>query len=196
MRKSNADGVYRKALLCAIAKNDMDGARSVFHAMTESTQKEPKTMYLMYKVATRSSDPVLASQCLERVSLAAENLDYLYACVIDSQQAGDKACAVEALTKLLEKYEYTSPNPVHLPALLRCTIRLLKSVLDKDGNAYKDSDGVQHLCNLFDTGKQAPGDHLLGRALSFSLSSNVSCSRFRNRPGTARRERQKALYYR
>lgn len=132
----------------------MDGARSVFHSMTESTQKEPKTMYLMYKVATRSGDHSLAAQCLESVSLATEHQDYLYACVVDSQQAGDKICAVEALRKLLDKYEYTSPNPVHLPALLRCTIRLLKSVLSSASGPHENIDGVQILCDLFGTGKE------------------------------------------
>lgn len=131
----------------------MDGARSIFHSMTESTQQEPKTMYLMYKVATRTGDRPLATRCLEGVSLASEQQDYLYACVVDSQQAGDKVCAVEALRKLLEKHEYKSPSPVHLPALLRCTIRLLKSVLDSSDGRDADMDGVQHLCELFDAGK-------------------------------------------
>lgn len=132
----------------------MDGARSIFHSMAESTQREPKTMYLMYKVATRTGDRSLATRCLESVSLATEQQDYLYACVVDSQQAGDKVCAVEALRKLLEKHEYKSPSPVHLPALLRCTIRLLKSVLDSDGGRCGEMDGVQYLCELFDAGKE------------------------------------------
>lgn len=120
--------------------------------MTESAQKEPNTIYLMYKVATRSGDRSLAAQCLEHISLTAEQQNYLYACAIDSQQIGDKICAVGALRKLLEKYEYASPNPVHLPALLRCTIRLLKSVLEGDISVLEDLDGVQFLCDLFDTG--------------------------------------------
>ena len=105
-------------MLCSIAKNDLEGARAIFHSLTESTQNEPKTMYLMYKVATRSGDRPLAVRCLESVSLTPECHDYLYACVVDSQQADDKVCALEALGKLVEKYEFSFTSPVHLPALL------------------------------------------------------------------------------
>lgn len=95
----------------------------------------------------------MASQHLGRVCGAAINHDLLYACVLDSQQAGDKLCAVTALKKLVGQYQYKAPSPIHLPALLRCTIRLLYAVLE-DSEVLVDKEViVQDLCEVFTGGE-------------------------------------------
>jgi hypothetical protein len=43
----------------------------------------------------------------------------LYACVMDAQAVGDKRQAIHALERVIEKYNYTAPTGIHLPALLR-----------------------------------------------------------------------------
>lgn len=122
--------------------------------MADATQKEPLTQYLMYKVAVSDGDRDLATQCLENVSAAAENHDFLYACVLESRRVSDDLCAVDALKKLAANYEY-KPNPVHLPALLRCTIRIQARLLKGDETRIERAVLVQDLCDTFDGGKRS-----------------------------------------
>lgn len=146
----NRAKIERRVLQCAIARNDLDGARSVYYSMTEAAQRETKAVYLMYKVAVRSGDPDLAMSCLEGLGKAPDSLNFIYACCVDSQQAAQKKCAIEALRKLQENYEYTSPNTIHLPAVLRCTIRLLKS-LDEEGEEDEKEKIADAICDVFDS---------------------------------------------
>lgn len=43
----------------------------------------------------------------------------MYACVLEAQQTGEQTQMVVSLQRVLAKYEYSAPNGVHLPALLR-----------------------------------------------------------------------------
>ncbi len=126
---------------------------AVVNSMSTQTRGEPPTAYLVFKLALRSSDRELASQCLESLSTSQDHNEYLSACIAESQHTGDVISAIDGLKRLVSKYEYQAPNPVNLPALLRSVIRLLYSILDKP----VDNDGqktvvIQDLCNMFETG--------------------------------------------
>ena len=114
------------------------------------------TGYLMFKVATRSGDKGLAAECLE--SLSSPSLgghEFLYACILDAQSAGSKSFAVGAMKILVEKYDFENSGDVHLPALIRCTIRLRVMALDggKDGEAPPEQDDViDDICRMFEKG--------------------------------------------
>lgn len=152
MQKYRADN-SRKLLLCAIARNDLEAAKSAFYLMTETTQKEHMTQYLMYKAAVRSGDRDLASECLEAVAQASNTTEnFLYACVAESQHVGDRLIAIEAMKKLCDAYSVDRPGPIHLPALLRSTLMLLHSILDSDEARQKDT--VMDICEIFDGGRQ------------------------------------------
>ena len=136
--------------MCALARNSLDSAASIIHQMSTQSWKEPMTAYLAFKVAIRVEDRALAQKCLEIIGQAPDHLDYLGACIAESQKAGDISCAISALKKLQEKYEYTEPCSIHLPALFRCTIRLLNLLAERPGadiNAI-----VNDLCQEFDDG--------------------------------------------
>jgi hypothetical protein len=140
----------RKLLLCALARNNLDAAASIIHKMSQQSWKEPITAYLAFKVAIRVEDRDLAEKCLDTVAKAPDHVDYLGACIAESQKAGDVLCAIAALRKLQEQYEYKGPNSIHLPALFRCTIRLLNLLADRSG---VDTDGiVNDLCEEFNAG--------------------------------------------
>lgn len=62
-------------------------------------------------IATNSLDHICQS--------SAKDATLLYACVMEAQSAGDKRQAISALERVLEKYEYSAPAGIHLPALLR-----------------------------------------------------------------------------
>lgn len=146
----------RKLLLCALARQDVAVARDVFSAMNEAAQNEPLTRYLMFKVALRGNDTELAAETLNKVYEASgKDATLLYACAMDAQQVGNKEQAIAALQLVLEKHEYNVPNGVHLPALLRCTIRLMASQIEGD-KAQKTQDlemVSEQLCKLFEGGE-------------------------------------------
>jgi hypothetical protein len=104
--------------------------------MPNSGRDEPVTRYLMYKAGLRSGDPdfgkmidlrdrvrkltVVAAECLEYVCRSsAKDATLLYACVMEAQSAGNKRQAINALERVLEKYNHSAPTGIHLPALLR-----------------------------------------------------------------------------
>jgi hypothetical protein len=61
-----------------------------------------------------------ASDCLDVVCRqSAKDATLLYACVIEAQSVGDKRQAIAALEKVLDKYNYSAPTGIQLPALLR-----------------------------------------------------------------------------
>ncbi|KAL1836750.1 hypothetical protein VTJ49DRAFT_4709 [Mycothermus thermophilus] len=144
----NTSKLERKLLMCALARNSLDAATAIIHKMSPQSWKEPMTAYLAFKVAIRVEDHTMAEKCLETVAQAPDHVDYLGACIAESQKAGDITCAIAALRKLQETYEYKEPNPIHLPALFRCTIRLLNLMLDKSG--ADKGQMVEDLCAEFE----------------------------------------------
>lgn len=111
----------------------------------------------MYKIAIRAGEAQLASKCLEVVhNASSEDPNLLYACVLDAQQVGDKDLALTALQLVLEKYQYNAPSAIHLPALLRCIIRLITSQLESQSVSAPRCDVdaiIERLCKLFEVGK-------------------------------------------
>lgn len=148
----NSAKIQRKLLLCAMARNDLESAKSTFYTMSPDAQEDPMTQYLMYKATVRSGDRDSAATHLEAVAKAsATHIHLLYACVADSQQVKDRFIAIDALRKLADVYDFQNPGPVHLPALLRCTIMLLHGLLDS-GEEAQGQSVVVDLCVVFDSG--------------------------------------------
>ena len=124
--------------------------------MSEIVKNEPMTRFLMYKVAIRCEETELAADCLQTISSSSKDLTLLYACVLDAQQIGDKLQTLAALQLVLEKFGYGAPSSIHFPSLLRLTIGLTASLIDKsrdiDGSPEAD-ETVEKLCKLFEGGK-------------------------------------------
>lgn len=125
----------------------------------------------MYKAALRSSDQELAAQCLERVALsAAGDPNFLYACVLEAQQAGDRVCAMQAMKQLVEKFEFSEGSPIHLPALLRCNIRLAVSVVESEKGARERQSAVEEILVLFEGGEKVSFIGFYHRLIKSSLA--------------------------
>jgi hypothetical protein len=61
-----------------------------------------------------------AAECLDYICRSsAKDATLLYACVMEAQSAGEKKQAINALERVLDKYDYSAPTGIHLPALLR-----------------------------------------------------------------------------
>ncbi|OTA65448.1 SPO22-domain-containing protein [Hypoxylon sp. EC38] len=136
-----------------IARNRLDNAAEVFRSMSESARREPMTLYLAYKLALRSKDRGMASDCLRHISEASsDDPQYLYACCVDAQEAEDKLCAIEALRQLIQKCECSCPEAVNLPALLRIVIRLQTSLMNDQVQAQADGlhSLIEDLCQVFE----------------------------------------------
>ncbi|GKT44533.1 uncharacterized protein ColSpa_04714 [Colletotrichum spaethianum] len=153
---ANLSRLGRKLLLCALGRNDTERARQVFHNMSEAARNEPMTRYLMYKVALRSADRELAAECVERIGVAAvQEPDFLYACVLEAQQAGDRVCAMQAMKQLANRFEFSEASPIHFPALLRCNIRLAVSIMESEKDAVRRKAAVEEILALFETASKA-----------------------------------------
>ncbi|KAA8629884.1 hypothetical protein SMACR_04082 [Sordaria macrospora] len=144
----NMAKLERKLLLCALARNELEAAVSVVHNLSKQSWREPMTAYLAFKVAIRCEDRTLAEQCIHTIGEAPNHVDFLGACIAESHKKGDIFCAIAALKKLQESYEYKDPNPIHLPALFRCLIRLLNILAEKPDETQEDF--IRDLCRQFD----------------------------------------------
>jgi hypothetical protein len=155
----NKAKICRKLMLCALSDHDFAAAREAFFAMPESGQDAAESQYLMYKLALRSADAELAGSSLEKLcKCSGKDATLVYACVLEAMQTGEKQQAVSALKKVLDICEYSAAKGVHLPALLRCTIRLLKSELDVDTN--RRDVVMEELCRAFRAGKELSCIHI------------------------------------
>lgn len=134
----------RKAMKMAIDRNDLDGARGAFFQMPAQVQNESLTRYLAFKLAVRSDDYDLATECLSVIAKQAKtDTSFLYACVLEAQQSNMRHTAVAALQVLLDR----QPPDVHLPTLLRCTARLLISELELNERKFEET--IEEVVHIF-----------------------------------------------
>ncbi|KAL8797191.1 MAG: hypothetical protein Q9195_000658 [Heterodermia aff. obscurata] len=147
----NMGKLQRKLVICALGMADTRKALEVHLKMSEVTKKHPSTQYLLYKVALRSQNTDLATECLEEIcAQSTKDATLLYACVLEAQRAGDRIQSVASMQRVLEKYEYAAPDGVHLPALLRCTARLL--IQGAESTEAPHNVNVDEICKLFEGG--------------------------------------------
>jgi hypothetical protein len=105
------------------------------------------TRYLMFKVALQLSDKELAAECIKIVhETSMEDATLLYACVLEAQDVGDKVQAATAMQLILDKYEFSTPDSVHLPALLRYLRFIMTLVLyfNRHFQVYITASDVHH----------------------------------------------------
>ncbi|PKS07050.1 hypothetical protein jhhlp_005647 [Lomentospora prolificans] len=154
----NLAKISRKRILCALMRNQFDNAKQLYLTMPEATQREPMTRYLMFKVALRNHDNDLAVECLGALSnLQTKGRDFLYACVLDAQSVGSRRFAAAAMKSLVENHDAETASPIHLPALIRCTIRLLVVGLDpKSEEEYVAVENAANdICHMFEEAASA-----------------------------------------
>ncbi|KAF2741108.1 SPO22-domain-containing protein [Polyplosphaeria fusca] len=145
----NKSKIARRSIMCALSRQDYPAAREIFSRMSDTGKSEPVTRYLMYKTALQCDDDEFSAECLDAICrTSSKDATLLYACVMEAQSAGNRRQAIDALKKVLERYDYSAPAGVHLPALLRCTVRLLVTQLVKDRELSDNT--VEELCRMFD----------------------------------------------
>jgi len=125
--------------------------------MDQPSQAEGMTRYLMFKVALRCGDEELASDSLATMAASDDNEQFLYACILAAQDAGDRKLGAEAMKVLVQKHDFNS-NHVHYPALLRSTIRMICAGIPQndsvqEGNPQDDVSLEEDICQIFESGK-------------------------------------------
>ncbi|KAF4450714.1 transcription factor [Fusarium austroafricanum] len=144
----------RRLVLCAIACGDAEAAQSAFHTMPKSTQDEPLTRYLMFKVSLLNWDHDLGRQCIEflgRFADKAQCRDILYACVREAQHVGDKLLTLEALKVVAETFDVENSSNINLPSILRCTVRLIHLIESQDDKEEDQSPQLaEETCRTFE----------------------------------------------
>ena len=145
----------RKLLSCCIENNDLDTAKSTYVDMSELTRDEPMTKYLIYKLSIKADDLDMATECLRGISVSADKLKILYSCILHARHEKAPRFMVQAMKRLADAMNHDPSSQVHAPALFRCTILLLRDMIDDAGNnePHKDGQAVQDLVDVFDGGR-------------------------------------------
>lgn len=142
----NCAKIARRMMSCALARGDTATAKTTFNQMSETARNEPLTRYLVYKIALRDQDQELAADCFEKIAKnSSQDPKLLYGCVLEAQQSGNRPEAIRALQAVLAKCSTGGLSDVHLPSLLRCTLRLQISEL----SVTPSSDAVEAVCASF-----------------------------------------------
>ena len=140
----------RKRMLCALATSDFSEARSIWAQMDLVVQEAVETRFLLYKVGIRMQDSNLVYECLEAISKSSKkDATILYACVLEAQKIGQRDLAIATIQVVLNKYKYGAPPGIHVPALLRCTTRLLISTLEAGSSLECKRNAVKSLDRTF-----------------------------------------------
>ncbi|MCJ1227176.1 hypothetical protein MMC12_003831 [Toensbergia leucococca] len=148
----NRGKLQRKLILCALARSDLSKAQDVCAQMSESNKCAPSTQYLIYRIALKCKDTELASDCLNSICNTSRDITLLYACVLEAQQSGDCGQTVAAMQRVIDRYDSGKPDGVHLPALLRCTARLL---IERSSAHPQQNHSVNEICVLFEAAAAA-----------------------------------------
>ena len=144
---TNRTRISRKVMLAALQRDQLDMARASFHQLHSSARDEGMTRYLAYKLALKSNDLQLAKECLAVLAKQSDKDErFLYACVLDAQQSSDRKMTVAAFQALVDQ----PTNSAQLPALLRCTARMLMEELDSLADNPLEEVTVE-LIRLFET---------------------------------------------
>lgn len=153
---------HRKLLLCCIENGDIDTAKSVYVSMPEPSRDEPMTKYFLFKLSIKADDLEMATECLRGITISADKMKLLHACVLHARHEKAPRFMVQAMKRLADAINHDSPNQVHAPALFRCTILMLRDILDGGNNDADNSVGgeskkmqqvTQDLADVFEGGK-------------------------------------------
>lgn len=137
--------------------NNLENAAHVFNSMSQESQNDPMTRYLLFKVAILTSDSDTAAECLQALADQPQNTDYLLACVHAAGQAQDKICALNATLKLIYSYQKSEvdDSKVAIATLLRSTIRLAYNLMQA-GELDDPAGFVGTICDVYEYGTLVP----------------------------------------
>jgi hypothetical protein len=146
--------------LCCIENGDIETAKAVYVTIPEASRDEPITKYILFKLSIRADDLEMATDCLRGITISADKMKVLHACILHARHEKAPQFIVQAMKRLADAINHDPSNQVHAPALFRYTILMLRDMIDgnKDGNSSADDDSrrkyqaAQDLADIFGGG--------------------------------------------
>lgn len=134
----------------------------VYINMPETSRDEPITKYFLFKLSIKADDLEMATECLRGITISADKMKLLHACVLHARHEKAPRFMVQAMKRLADAINHDPSNQVHAPALFRCTILMLRDMIDggsKDENKSIATDSkdklqvTQDLADIFGGGE-------------------------------------------
>ncbi|KAF4123768.1 Meiosis protein SPO22/ZIP4 like [Geosmithia morbida] len=142
--------ISRKRMLCALKLDDIEKAIAAFRQMPEAGQKDPLSLFLLFKAALMSWRGDLGCWCIESLATLSEEQrvrEIMCACICEAQKVGDKLCALEALKAAALRWDSARSAGNCLTAIIRCGLRLI-GMMEKEEPV--SSSFSEDICILFE----------------------------------------------
>ncbi|KAJ9210312.1 hypothetical protein DTO166G4_8087 [Paecilomyces variotii] len=167
-KEVNRAKIKRKLMFCALQNSNVVLARQTANELNQEDKLNPLTLYLMYNLSLREMNMELGASCLRALCELESGRTYILACIMEAQQSGNRQQAVVALKQLLDTLDHNDSKQIHLPALLRCTTRLLASNLEDETH---ELETPEYLCQIFEkAATQATEEHYSAKVKTFSMT--------------------------
>ncbi|KAL1908545.1 Transcription factor [Sporothrix stenoceras] len=145
----------------AQTNGDVDAAKAVYVRMPWSSRDEPMTKYYLFKLSIKADDQDMATDCLRGITISADKMKLLHACVLHARHENAPQFMVQAMKSLADAINHDPSSQVHAPALFRCTILMLRDMIDEaikdgdsltEGSSAKKQQATQDLADIFGGG--------------------------------------------
>ena len=120
------------------------------------------TKYLLFKLSIKADDLDMATECLRGINVSADRMKMLQACILHARHEKAPLFMVKAMKRLADAINHDQSSQLHAPALFRCTILMLRDMIDDsekglgsstNSKADRTYQAVQDLVGVFEGGK-------------------------------------------
>ena len=144
----NVGKIQRKLIACYMSIPDCRGARSVISQMSDGVKNQPLSLFLAYSISLRCKDEPASEKALTQIAkIRDKNNRLLLACVGETMKYGSKRQGAKLLQRVLDKFNYELPEDMDTCVMLRCTARLVISILAEEKKP--DAEMLSRLCTIF-----------------------------------------------
>ncbi|KAF8469089.1 meiosis protein SPO22/ZIP4 like-domain-containing protein [Kalaharituber pfeilii] len=141
--------IARRIIHCCIQLGDYSKAIEIYNNMSETGKQNPSTLFLMFKIALRTSNCQLAESSMRGIcETPLRDYRALYACVLDAHAIGNENETLTALKHVLRHMDNLPSESINKPAVLRCAIRLTVAILERANGG--EISNVESLCRLLE----------------------------------------------
>ena len=123
--------MIRRVAVCYIESGDFNSAKDVLAELPENAQSAALTQYLQFKINLRFEADEVITQTIEKLVACKDfQLTMLYHCALEAQSLQKQEVSLALLSIIISRSAKSDTNLIRLPALLRCTIRMLRDFID------------------------------------------------------------------
>lgn len=136
--------------MCNLELGDYFAAKDALNEIPMSTHDMALTWYIRFRIDVRhATDDVVLSTVEELVKAEGFHASMLYHCAVEAQANNRNKVALPLLTRVLDGSRQSTRNEmIHMPALLRCIIKLWKT--DIDNNTEPEEKQLDMVCAQFE----------------------------------------------